>query len=261
MADFRAIYTTCAAVVRLLEESYHPDLIEPQLNLRFEVYSTDDFKNHMVAGVSLFLYRVYVNTSQRTPLGKTNNGIARRPQLPLDLHFFLTVWAQQASLQHTILGWAMRTLEDHSVLPASLLNGIRQGVFHDDETVEIVAGQLTNEELMRIWDDLGTEYRLSVPYVARVVRIESLIDVSAEAPVRRREFGYGVVEWDGRSWHSGNHCPPDAAGDALHRHLYARACDDRLACDSDARRRAGEDGHGFHHPFGRPCVARVAGPA
>jgi hypothetical protein len=194
VASFQAIQTTCEAVMALLRQSYRSDLIEERLNLRFEVYSTEDFKNHMTAGVSLFLYRVYLNANQRAPVRKTGDDVAKRPLLPLDLHFFLTVWAQQASLQHTILGWAMRTLEDHSVMPASLLNGARPGVFNDDETVEIVAGQLTNEELMRIWDDLGAEYRLSAPYIARVVRIESLIEVSAGAPVRRREFGYGVVE-------------------------------------------------------------------
>lgn len=193
MARLHAIQTGCEAIVRLLQESYRPDLLEPNLVLRFEVYTTDDFKNHMVAGVSLFLYRVYVNTSQRTPLGKVDGGVIRRPQLPLDLHLLLTVWAQQASLQHAVLGWAMRTMEDHPILPAALLNGVRAGVFRDDETLEVVPGQLSNEELMRLWDDLGTEYRLSVPYVARVVRIESTQESSTGAPVRRRDFDFRAV--------------------------------------------------------------------
>lgn len=178
----------------LLRQSYRPNLIEPQLNLSFDVYSTDDFKNHMTTGISLFLYRVYINSAQRTPLAIPRKGEPRRPLLPLDLHFLLTVWAPQASLQHAILGWAMRTLEDHPVFPAALLNAAGQGVFNEEETVEIIAGQLTNEELMRLWDDLGTEYRLSVPYVARVVRIRSLMDHDAGPPVQQRDFGYGVLE-------------------------------------------------------------------
>ena len=83
----------------------------------------------------------------------------------------------------------MRMMEDYPVLTAPLLNGIRDGVFHDDETVEIVAGQLTNEELMRIWDDLGAEYQLSVPYIARVVRIDSLLTLPTGRPVQERAFG------------------------------------------------------------------------
>lgn len=193
MADFHGIQASCDAIMRLLQESYRPDLIEPMLNLQFEVYGTEDFKNHMAQGVSLFLYRVYVNATQRAPLTRSADGQFRRQLLPLDLHFFLTVWGPKASLQHAILGWTMRVLEDTPILPASLLNGVRAGVFRDDETVEVVSGQLTNEELMRIWDDLGTEYQLSVPYVARVVRIESMQEVSEGEPVRQRRLEYGVL--------------------------------------------------------------------
>src|SRR5207302_8885313 len=100
MADFHAIQTTCEAVARLLQESYRRDLIEPMLSLQFEVYRTEDFKSHMTAGVSLFLYRVYLNAVQRTPSVRSGNFFFLRSVLPLDLHFFLTVWGQRASLQH-----------------------------------------------------------------------------------------------------------------------------------------------------------------
>jgi hypothetical protein len=193
LADFHAIQATCGAIVRLLQESYRPGLIEQNLHLQFDVYGTDDFGNHMTHGVSLFLYRVFFNGAQRVPLTKGSDNQTRRQLLPLDLHFFLTAWAPKASLQHAILGWALRVMEDNPVLTASLLNGVRGEVFRGDETVEVVAGQLTNEELMNIWDELGAEYRLSVPYVARVVRIESLREESQGAPVRRRQFEYGVV--------------------------------------------------------------------
>lgn len=194
MAEFHAIQVTCDAVMRLLQESYRPDLIEPATSLQFAVYGTADFKDHMTQGVSLFLYRVHVNATQRSPLVKDPVGNMRRQLLPLDLHFFITVWAQQASLQHAILGWTMRLLEDTPILSSSLLNGVREDTFRGDETVEVVTGQLTNEELMRIWDDLGTEYQLSVPYVARVVRIESLYELSQGEPVTKRQFEYGALK-------------------------------------------------------------------
>ena len=194
MADFHAIQVTCDAVMRLLQESYRPDLIEPATSLQFEVYGTADFKDHMAQGVSLFLYRVHVNATQRAPLVKDPVGNMRRQLLPLDLHFFVTAWAPKASLQHAILGWALRLLEDNPILSSSLLNGVREDTFRGDETVELVAGQLTNEELMRIWDDLGTEYQLSVPYVARVVRIESMYELPGVEPVTRRQIDYGALK-------------------------------------------------------------------
>ncbi len=194
MADFHAIQVTCDAVMRLLQESYSPDLIEPATHLQFEVYGTGDFKDHMAQGVSLFLYRVHVNATQRSPLVKDTLGNVRRHLLPLDLHLFVTAWAPKASLQHAILGWAMRLLEDTPVLSSSLLNGVRADTFRAEETVELVAGQITNEELMRIWDDLGAEYQLSVPYIARVVRIESLMGETLGPPVSQRQFEYGVLK-------------------------------------------------------------------
>lgn len=182
--------------MRLLQESYRPDLIEPATNLQFEVYGTEDFRDHMAQGVSLFLYRVHLNATQRSPLVKDPSGGLRRELLPLDLHFFVTVWAPKASLQHAILGWAMRLLEDNPVLPSSLLNGVRADTFRGDETVELIAGALTNEELMRIWDDLSADYQLSVPYVARVVRIESLRELAEGGPVTERRFEYGALKGD-----------------------------------------------------------------
>ena len=47
-------------------------------------------------------------------------------------------------------------------------------VFHPDETVEVSLTQLTTEELFRIWEVIGNNaYQISVPYVARYVKIES----------------------------------------------------------------------------------------
>jgi uncharacterized protein DUF4255 len=194
LADFHAIQVTCDAVVRLLQESYSPDVIEPATHLQFEVYGTGDFTNHMAQGVSLFLYRVHINSTQRSPLMKDQVGNIRRQLLPLDLHLFITAWAPRPSLQHAILGWTMRLLEDMPVLTSALLNGVRPDTFRSDETVEVVAGHLTNEELMRIWDDLDAAYQLSVPYVARVVRVESMLEESEGRAVNQRRFQYGVLK-------------------------------------------------------------------
>ena len=36
----------------------------------------------------------------------------------------------------------------------------------------ITLGELSNEDLMRIWDAIDPSYRVSVPYVARVVQLD-----------------------------------------------------------------------------------------
>jgi hypothetical protein len=194
MATYRAVEATCEAVKLLLQQAWRSDLFEDK-ELGFEVYQTQDFAKPMSTGVSLFLYRVTVNTIQRTPVPRPGpKGRQRRPQLPLDLHFLLTPWADHSSLTQAILGWMMRTIEDMAVLPAGLLNAVTDGVFDDDETVEIVAGQMTNEEMFRIWDVLPRDYQISIPYTARIVRIDSNLDLNEAGPVLTKELDFGVLK-------------------------------------------------------------------
>lgn len=190
MANHRAIKTACEGIMSVLESSYNPADFN-NTNLQFKVYTADDFVNPMKAGVSLFLYRVFVNTSHRTPGGRVGPGGQRyQTQLPLDLHFLLTAWGKDASLQHTVAGWMMRTMEDMPILPSGLLNGLDPDVFRTDETLEISVGELKNEDMISIWRDmLEKKYQLSVPYIARNVRIESF-DMETGAAVHERETGF-----------------------------------------------------------------------
>lgn len=193
MASYRAVGATCEAVVRLLQQLWRPELFDAA-DLQFRVYRTKSFATPMETGVSLFLYRVGVNGVQRTPPAPpVPGGPARRTQLPLDLHFLLTPWAKEASLEQEILGWVMRAIEDTPSLPAGLLNSVTPGVFDAAETVEIVPGALTNEELFRIWDVLPNDYQVSVPYVARIVRIASDLEQPAAGPVLTRQLDVGVL--------------------------------------------------------------------
>lgn len=194
MASYRAVGATCEAVIRLLQQSWDRDLFN-NTDLHFAVHRTPDINNSMDTGVSLFLYRVTVNSVQRTPPAKPGpGGRPRRTQLPLELHFLLIPWAKDASLEQIILGWMMRTIEDTPILPAGLLNTLTAGVFEPEETVEIVVGQLSNEEMFRIWDVLPCDYQISVPYTARIVRIDSELDLRESGPVLTRELDFGVLK-------------------------------------------------------------------
>jgi hypothetical protein len=169
MATYAAIASACDAIVRLLHLAWRPELFG-NAALTFSVYRTRDFASPMDSGVSLFLYRVLVNRGIRTP----PSGPGTRPAaLPLDLHVLLTPWAEEAAMEQEILGWMMRTLADTPLVTAELLNARLPGVFAPDEALEVVADQVSNDELRGLWDVLHTDFRVSVPYVARVVRIDS----------------------------------------------------------------------------------------
>ncbi len=195
MANYRAIAAVCEAIMQLLRTSDRPFDHE----LEFEIYRAKDFSRSqpMTAGVSLFLYRLFPNGAHRTPSGRIRpNGQRYRTQLPVDLQLLLTVWGQSASTQHIIAGWMMRILEDTPILPPALLNAVDPGVFRPDETVEISLAELTTEDMLRLWETVAENmYQLSVPYVARNVRIESTQLLTPGQPIQERTFAYEPMAW------------------------------------------------------------------
>jgi hypothetical protein len=192
MATHRAVEATCLAVADLLRDNYDPTTFNRDLD--FQAISTGEFTAGLTAGVSVFLYRIMVNDAHRTPPGRrTATGALTQTQLPLDLQLILTAWAPEASLQQAIAGWMMRTLEDNRVLPPGLLNRTLSGVFREDESVELLTGDMVTEDLLHLWELLGTgHYQLSVPYVARNVRIESPLVLDSAAEVQERTIHYAV---------------------------------------------------------------------
>lgn len=189
MATFQAIGSVAEAVARLLGQTWQPSLLNG-IELQFEVYQGKDFSAPMDAGVSVFVYQVGVNKVQRTlPPADPQH---RRP-LPLDVCLLLTAWAQDASAEHAILGWAMRAIDDHPILSSGFLNAFIPGVFRPEETVELVPAELTNDEVFQLWQVLPNSLQLSAPYVARVVRVESDLTVPQDPRVRTRELEFETL--------------------------------------------------------------------
>jgi hypothetical protein len=186
MASTVAIAGTCEGIVRLLRSNFDPAAFN-NATLDFQVYVADNFLQPMDQGVSVLLYRIYHNSSHRTPPGRIVGGQRQRTKLPVDLHFLLTAWAKTASRQHEIAGWMMRVMEDNPILPASLLNAYQPDVFGEDEAVEVALAELTTEDMFHIWEVMIRHvYQLSVPYVARMVEIESSLLTTVMPLVRER---------------------------------------------------------------------------
>lgn len=193
MANYRAYEAVCQSIVDLLNDNYDP--ADFTTALEFDVFSVNDFKAGLTAGVSVFLYRATVNGALRTPPGRlAPNGEREIPRLPIDLHLVLTVWAAQASTQHAIAAWMMRILEDYPILPPGLLNRAVGSTFQPNESVELAIDDLPTEELLHLWELIGPQsYQLSVPYRARNIRIDSELRETEHEAVQERLNRYGVV--------------------------------------------------------------------
>ncbi len=179
----------------LLSSSYVPQHFN-NIAAEFRMFTSRDFTDHAITnGASLFMYRLYCNGAFRIPPGRmTADGRQEDRQLPLELHFLITVWGGEASYQYELAGWIMRVIEDTPTLPATILNASTPNVFHSDETVDITHAELRTEDLFRIWEVLGVNaYQLSIPYVARVVNIETTKLAPGEYEQRVRERSHRMA--------------------------------------------------------------------
>lgn len=150
-----------------------PMLVKP--TPRVVLATTDDFEKTNVPtkigspALSIFLYRVDFNKVMRAAWSAVSlrDGKAH---LALDLHYLITPWAGNAEDEHLILGAAMQCLETTPILSGPLLNpsiGWEPG-----ESIQLVLEEISTEAVMRTFDSLPTDYRLSVPYIARVIRLD-----------------------------------------------------------------------------------------
>lgn len=193
MATFQAIAATGQAMLGLLADA----VPKPEFaNSQFELYQISNFNNPMEEGVSLYLYRIAVNgTIRNRPPVTGPDGRRRRPPIPLDLHYVLSVWARSAVKQQRLLGWTIRMFEDVPILPTGLLNnyGPEPEIFQPGETVEIILESLTLQDFNNLWSATKTALPVSVGYVARMVGISSELLLTEAAEVQTRDFKTGAL--------------------------------------------------------------------
>jgi hypothetical protein len=170
MPNVHAVHSVGHSLVTWLKNSY-PAEIREITDCEFLLLSSGEMaaKEERGPAISLWLYRVGWNEHLRNA-GRRGDGPGARAPMFLELHFLLTAWADNALAEHTLLTWAMRQLHDHPMLDLSTLSP--EGGWTAGDQVQLVPAELSTEELMRIWDTLEPAYRLSVVYVARVVRVD-----------------------------------------------------------------------------------------
>ena len=151
--------------------------------------------------VNLLLYQVVPNASWRNqPMpGKTRQGEQGFPPLALNLQYLLTAFGDDGPtlVDHRLLGRAMLALHDHPVLEAKDIQNASDQILdpfletkpdlHQQvERVKLTFQVMNMEELSKLWSTFQTQYRLSVPFEANVVLIESGRASRTPLPVAKR---------------------------------------------------------------------------
>jgi hypothetical protein len=130
------------------------------------------FPNIGTPALSIFLYRVDFNKVMRAAWSGTSAADGRS-HLGLDLHYLITPWAENAEDEHRVLGRAMQCIESTPILGGPMLHS--SGQWDSSESIQLVLEEVSTEAIMRIFDSLPTDYRLSVPYIARIMRLDGRI--------------------------------------------------------------------------------------
>lgn len=172
MANINAIHSVGSSLLTYLRNAY-PEPLRTDHPCEFRLLSSGELVDTSEFGttVSLYLYRVIINEHVRNRPPSRNPPEGPLP-LTVDLHMLLTVWADSAVAEQTICAWVMHQLHQRPIMDSSSLS--TDGGWQRDDVVHIIPAELSNEDLMRIWDALTPTYRLSVSYIARVVRIDPL---------------------------------------------------------------------------------------
>jgi hypothetical protein len=187
MANLNAIQAFGASLAALLTNSY-PDELRAGHSCQFRLVSSDELEKQTTTGntVTIFLYRVTTEQHSRNRAQAALSGPADI-SLNLELHYLVSVWADNALHEQTILAWLMSFLHEHPVFDRSSLTIDAQ--WDSDEQIQLVQEEMSNEDLMRIWEALQPNYRLSIPYVARVIRIDPA-EQGSDRPVVANRFSY-----------------------------------------------------------------------
>lgn len=185
MANHLGIYSFSQSLADFLGQSYAfftPDSgTDPLPAVQFEALSSADFNSDkdVKDKVTLYLYRITPNNQLRNVrVGQSVGAVG------LNLHYLLTIWTDTLEHEQTMMGWAIRELHYHSFLDRSSLPA--NAGWPIDESVSIVPEDLGTEEMSRIWDMARRSYRLSYPFLARIVRLVKTTPDSATPAVATR---------------------------------------------------------------------------
>lgn len=198
MANLHAVHDVGNSLITFLRNTY-PESLRDEHSCTFSLMSSSEMVDLSNAGttLSLYLYRVTINEFMRN--SRQQNGIII--PLSLDLHYLLTIWADSALVEHTILTWAMNQIYLNPILNVSILQP--DAGWQQNDVVQVIPEEISNEDVMRIWDTLEPAYRLSFPYVARTVRIEPDEIPDSRAVVATR-FDYQDFDGPRQGWSNGN---------------------------------------------------------
>ncbi|WP_172330708.1 DUF4255 domain-containing protein [Mangrovicoccus sp. HB161399] len=196
MADFSSVYSVGESLAQYFRNIY-PAELRADHPCRFELAGSADFAQAQPfdeTTVSIYLYRILPDQYLH-PAGSSLREGEEPRAMPLDLHFMVSVWADNTHTEQLLMTWVMAQLHWNPVLDRSTL--METGGWDSSETVQISPSNISQEDLSRLWDVFEPKYRLSSTYVARVIHVDPP-PAPVRPPVVSRRMAPGTLTETGR---------------------------------------------------------------
>lgn len=185
MAGFQALEAAGVSIVALLNRRFGErdggaNLTAILANTRqLKTMANNNGQLIQQPAISVFCYRVSVNRETRPGWSAVTNadGI---PRIPLQLHFLIGAFAATVEEELLWLGLAAQVLEGEGILTGPLLlpvttpPGVTVNPWLPGDMVQVVTDDLAMDSMSEAFQALSTDYRLQLPYLARVICIEGV---------------------------------------------------------------------------------------
>lgn len=185
MAGYQALAAAGLSIVALLNRRFDEDADASAATLDAFLASANELKTmktntgqliHQPA-VSVFCYRISVDRETR-PGWSAVASVDGIPRIPLRMHFLVAAWASNVTDELRWLGLAARVIESEGILTGPLLDPI--GSWQPGDAIQVVSDDLALDSMSEAFQALSTDFRLTLPYIARVICIDGHKEPIAE---------------------------------------------------------------------------------
>jgi hypothetical protein len=185
MAGYQALAAAGLSIVALLKRRFaeEPEAATAALDAflatanELKTMKTNSGQLIQQPAVSVYCYRVSVDKETR-PGWSAVASIDGIPRIPLRMHLLVAAWAPNVTDELRWLGLAAQVLESEPILTGPLLDPM--GSWSAGDAVQIVTDDLALESVSETFEALSTDFRLTLPYIARVICIDGRLESTAD---------------------------------------------------------------------------------
>jgi uncharacterized protein DUF4255 len=197
MSNFRAIATVTATLQRALQAAIQSDVAGATVST---ARPAEGANTHLpTSGVNIYLYQVSQNPHRSNldlPTRRSDGDLVQRPQIALDLHYLLSFYGDDLTLEpQRLMGSTVAFLHSQPLITRSQIEAAvadaskaflaQSDLANQPELVRFTPLTMSLEELSRLWSVLlQVQYVLSVAYKASVVLVERQLTPQPALPTR-----------------------------------------------------------------------------